>query len=215
MRKTPSVYEKQHDEREETILSSTKKLAIEKGLAGVTMGAIAKRAKVSRQRLYLYFPNTDSLFYRIQIQDMGTFTKDIQIALALLPEVSEREKLLLLTQHLFDYRRTHSEDFLFTSEFDIYYRERRVDPALRQEYEATYKDLVFQKAILSFFEEGVKNGEFHKDLVPEDATFFWANTLQLIHERLSIFEHNGEEHGADEAKRFESEALKALTFYLL
>jgi AcrR family transcriptional regulator len=215
MRKTPSVYEKQHDERAEAILSATKKLALEKGLAGVTMGAIAKRAKVSRQRLYLYFPNTDSLFYRIQIQDMSAFTKDIEGALSRMPQTSERENLLSLTRHLFDYRRAHGEDFLFTSEFDTYYRGRRAEEALRREYEATYKGLVFQKAILSFFEEGVKNGEFRKDLVPEDATFFWANTLQLIHERLSIFEANGEEHGIEEAERFEREALKALTSYLL
>lgn len=215
MRKTPSVYEKQHDQRELTILSASKELVLKQGMAGVTMEAVAKKAKVSRQRLYLYFHNTDALFYRVQINDMKAFISFIQDKLSTLDGVTGKDKLFAITHFLFDYRRAHPEDFLFTSEFDTYYRARRAEESLRYEYEATYRDLVFQKAILSFFEDGVAHGDFRKDLVPEDAAFFWANTLQLIHERLSIFENNGEKHGQDEAAVFEREALKALTSYLL
>jgi len=215
MRKTPSVYEKQHDERELAILSATKRLALEQGFSNVTMGAIAKAAKVSRQRLYLYFPNTDSLFYRIQIQDMTTFVSSMQATLVSLNGLRSKEGLIALTKSLFAFRHAHSEDFLFTAEFDTYYRARRADPALRKEYADTYRDLAFQKAIYTFFEDGVKQGEFRKDLSPEDATFFWANTLQLIQERLSIFEANGEEHTPEEIERFEREALRAFTAYLI
>src|SRR5574344_2696865 len=135
MRKTPSVYEKQHDEREEAILSATKKLGLEKGLAMVTMGEIAKRAKVSRQRLYSYFPNTDSLFYRIQIRDMTAFVAYIQSVLSSLDSPNGKDNLFAFTEKLFAYRKAHSEDFLFTNEFDTYYRARRAAKALRQEYQ--------------------------------------------------------------------------------
>jgi len=215
MRKTPTVYEKQHDERQETILSVTKKLALEEGFANVTMGAIAKRAHVSRQRLYLYFPNTDALFYRIQIQDMAAFVAFIKSTLTSIKGQSGKESLLALTAAVFAYRKKHSEDFLFTNEFDTYYRARRADEALRKEYEMTYKDNEFREAILAFFKDGIAQGDFRTDLIPEDAAFFWSNTLQLIEERLSIFEHNGETHAQEETALYEREALKALTSYLL
>jgi len=215
MDKTPSVYEKQHDEREEAILSATKQLALEKGLAGITMGEIAKRSKVSRQRLYLYFPNTDALFYRIQIQDISAFLAFVKSTLASLKGQSGKESLLALTDAVFSYRKRQSEDFLFTNEFDTYYRARRANEALRKEYEMTYKDNGFHEALLTFFKDGIAKGDFRADLIPEDAAFFWANTLQLIHERLSIFEHNGETHAQEEAALYEREALKALTSYLI
>jgi AcrR family transcriptional regulator len=214
MRKTPSVYEIRHEERLEAILSSTKKLVIKKGFVGVTMSEVARLSHVSRQRLYLYFPNLDSLFYRTHIKDMKAFLSYIQKLLPSLNSLSGRTSLLALTESLFAYRKEHPEDFLFAMEFALYFRQRPVDPSLQREYEQAKQDLFFQEAILSYFQKGKEDGEFRHDLDPKEATFFWANTLQLIHEHLSLLEYRDEKKGRDEAALYEREALKALTAYL-
>jgi AcrR family transcriptional regulator len=214
MRKTPSVYEIQHDKRVDAILSATMKLALEKGFPGLTMSEVARRSKVSRQRLYLYFPNLDELCYRLQIRDMKMFLSYIQETLISLKDLSGAKKLLALTEALFAFRKEHPDYFLFSMEFALYYRGRAVNEALQKEYERAVQDLFYQDAILSCFQKGKEDGEFRNDLDPKEATFYWANTLHLIHEHLSLLEYRDEKKGRDEAALYEREALKALTAYL-
>jgi AcrR family transcriptional regulator len=143
MRKTPSVYEIQHDKRVDAILSATMKLALEKGFPGLTMSEVARRSKVSRQRLYLYFPNLDELCYRLQIRDMKMFLSYIQETLISLKDLSGAKKLLALTEALFAYRKEHPDYFLFAMEFALYYRVNVPcnDPSLQREYERAKQDL--------------------------------------------------------------------------
>jgi hypothetical protein len=115
---------------------------------------------------------------------------------------------------LFAYERQQSDDFLFTSDFDTYYRHNQVDENLRKDYEKTYQDLSFVSAIVSFFEDGQQKGEFRKDMIPSLATSFWANIFQLLLERMAIFTHNGEKHDEAELQVLENETLKALFAYL-
>jgi AcrR family transcriptional regulator len=214
MRKKPSVYQRQHEDTFAKILKEGKKLCLDKGLGEVTMNDIAKASGISRQRLYSYFPNLDSFFYRIQINDMKSFIAFLNGILANSTEKSAKSKLLFLVESINAYRKKERGDFLLTSDFDTYYRKREASQDLRKEYQATYEDSPFQDSLRSLFAEGQKKGEFRLDIIPEMAATYWANTLQLWLERISIFETNGEGHSAQEIQALEAEELKALSAYL-
>jgi AcrR family transcriptional regulator len=191
----PSVgdfYQQRHQETDAKILSSAKNLLLEKGFGGVTMDEVAKNAGISRQRLYCYYHNLDEIAYRIQTGDMKLFIAYVKDSLASTKGADPKIRIERFLRSLFAYERQQSEDFLFTSDFDTYYRHNHVDEALRKEYAKTYDDLSFVAAMVSFFEEGQKMGEFRQDIIPSLATSFWANTFQLLLERIAIFTHNGE-----------------------
>ena len=207
-------YQQRHLETDAKILSSAKKLLLDKGFGGVTMDEVAKDSGISRQRLYCYYHNLDEIAYRIQTADMSAFVDYVHTSLTASKGQKPEERIKRLLRSLFAYERTASEDFLFTSDFDTYYRHKRVDEKLRSDYEKTYQNLSFFESVSSFFEEGKKLGEFRQDLDPVLATNYWANLFQLLLERIAIFTHNGEKHGEVELQALENEALKSLFAYL-
>lgn len=178
------------------------------------MDEVATNSGISRQRLYCYFHNLDEIAYRIQIADMKQFVSDVQAGLIASKGPSCKARLEAMLRRMLAYEQSHSEDFLFTSDFDMYYRRRQVDSALRKEYEATYQDLEFTSAIGTFLAEGKASGEFRADLDPAAATSFWANLLQLVLERIAVFSSNGEVHSEAELKSLERETLYAFFAYI-
>jgi AcrR family transcriptional regulator len=214
VRPTESVYQKQHQETKEKILSSSKRLLLSRGFGNVTMDIIAKKAGLSRQRLYCYFHGLDEIIYRLQIQDMTAFISYLERNLLENKKLPPEKRLESLISGVFGYQKEHLEDFLFTSDFDTYTRKRKGNPDLKAEYEKTYQEVNFQTALSGLFKEGQEQGVFRESLDCADATLFWANTIQLILERLSIFSSNGEKHEEREMEAFRKEALTAFFAYL-
>jgi AcrR family transcriptional regulator len=214
-KKSSGFYERAHRETSAAILSSAKTLLLKEGFAAVTVEAVAKRAGISRQRLYCYYPSLDAILYRIQIEDMKAFIAYVSQALAAAQGPSVSARLQDFLNRLFAYEAAQQDDFLFTYEFDAYYLHRSaLDAALREEYASTYQDLSFVSAMAAFFEEGRQRGEFRRDLDPQAATSFWANLVQLLLERIAVFSANGENHSQAELAGLKHEVLRALFAYL-
>jgi AcrR family transcriptional regulator len=210
---TPTFYEKQHDEREKSIIAKSKALLLDLGFHNVTMSMIAKETKLSRQRLYCYFKNIDEILYRIETLDMKAFLTYFQEGF-LSSSLSPEEKLTFLIKRSFIYQEAHPEDFLFTSEFDLYYRREKSNSILKKQYRNLFNVDPYFERLVALFHEGVETGAFRDDIKPEEATFYWANTLQLTLERISFLELNHEGHSEEEMTSIKENFLTSLLLYI-
>jgi AcrR family transcriptional regulator len=210
-----SFYQAHHVAMVEKILRVSKRLLLQKGFSTLSMDEIASKVGLSRQRLYCYFRGIDPIIYEIQIADMSQFIAAMKDAYRPTISLAPEERLHRIIDAAFAYQDTRSEDFLFTSDFDTFYRARRKGlNDYRSRYEKTFNDQEFNQMLFQLFAEGQKSGAFRHDLVPEATTMFWANTLQLLLERLSIFESTPEQHDPNEMVLLKREMIFALEKYL-
>lgn len=207
-------YKRRHEETAERILSVAKRLLLKRGFNDVTMETIAKKAGISRQRLYCYFHGLDEVIYRIQIKNMNAFMQHLKEELLDNKDGSASSRLQKLIDEIFLYQEEHCEDFIFTSDFDSYYRKKKSELALKAEYEKSFKNEEFLNGMLALFADGVRNKEFSSSLNPQSAALLWTNLLQLFLERLSIFATNDEEHSKEELNLLKSEMAKAIFAYI-
>jgi AcrR family transcriptional regulator len=203
-------YALKHSETRAHILATSKQLALEKGLSALTMDEIAKGSGLSRQRLYFYFKSKEEIFYQLQVSAMQEFIAFLKATLAEESGGSATQRLTHLLTATFAYQKAHAGDFVFTSDFDTYFRNREVPKAWREDYVRTYNDISFQSAFSTLLEQGITQKEFRADLNKQAVAFFWVNSLQLLLERLSLFACNGESHGEDERALLIAEATHAL-----
>jgi AcrR family transcriptional regulator len=210
-----SFYQLHHQAMEAKILRISKRLLLKRGFAMLGMDEIASKVGLSRQRLYCYFRGIDPIIYEIQIADMNEFITAMKEAYLALSTLPPEQRIQSMIDAAFAYQNTRREDFLFTSDFDTYYRaEKKGLDAYRARYEKAYNDFDFNAMLHRLFVEGQQSGTFRKDLSPEAATIFWSNTLQLLLERLSIFESNPEQNNPAIAEIIKREMRSALGKYL-
>jgi AcrR family transcriptional regulator len=209
-----SLYVIQHEETEKRILAVSKTLFLNVGFAQVTMEAIAKKAHLSRQRLYYYFANLDEIAYQIQTEDMKAFMKFLHQSIEFEPKAKAETILRSLISTVFAYRSNHNDDFLFTIDFDAYYRKRKVNATLLEAYRQSYDDPSIAAAYMQLFIQGISDGEFRKDLNPKATIYLWINLFQMLLERLAFFTANGQGHTPEQLKSLEEEAVVAFFAYL-
>lgn len=208
-----TYYERQHELTHYRILRSAKTLLLDRGFSEVTMGEIARAAGLSRQRVYLYFSNIDEIIYEIQTLDMEAFISGLTGVLSERTGTAEHD-LLRLADAVFQYEQTHSEDFLFTGEFDVFYRRRKVSEALRERYARTFTATELARQFGLLLREGQRGGEFRADFDADDATAYWHNIMQLICERIAVFRVNGEAHTETEREKTIANFKASLLSYL-
>ncbi|MCI2068114.1 MAG: TetR/AcrR family transcriptional regulator [Bacilli bacterium] len=207
-------YERRHEETAERILSVAKKLLLKRGFNDVTVETIAKKAGISRQRLYCYFHGLDEVIYRIQIKNMDAFMCHLKEQLSENKDGSASSRLQNLIDGIFLYQEKHSDDFIFTSDFDSYYRIKKGNETLKEEYERSFQNNEFIESMFSLIQDGITEKEFSSALNPQAASLLWTNLFQLFLERLSIFTVNDEKHSEDELNLLKSEMVKAVFAYL-
>jgi AcrR family transcriptional regulator len=213
-KKKISLYVIQHEETEKRILAVSKTLFLNLGFSQVTMEAIAKKAHLSRQRLYYYFANLDEIAYQIQTEDIKAFMKVLHQGLEFDPEANVEAKLHSLFDTVFAYRASHNDDFLFTIDFDAYYRKRKVNATLLEAYRQSYDDPSVATAFAQLFAEGTSDGEFRQDLNATGTIYLWINLFQILLERLAFFTASGQGHTPEQLSSFEKEAVVAFFAYL-
>lgn len=208
-----AYYAQKHAETETLLLTAAKALLLENGFSRATMGEIAKQAGLSRQRAYQYFSNVDEIIYEIQIRDMEAFLAHIDAALSARTGTAGQD-LLRLVEDVFAYEEAHSEDFLFTNEFDVFYRRRRASEALRERYRRTFTETDLSRRFCLLLREGQQSGEFRDGFDARDATAYWHNMMQLICGRIAAFRTNGEPHTRDERSKAIAAFTESLFRYL-
>jgi AcrR family transcriptional regulator len=210
-----SFYQMHHAQMEGKILRVSKRLLLKRGFSLLSMDEIADNVGLSRQRLYCYFPGLDPIIYEIQIADMANFITAMKEAYRHLITTDPEKRLQELIEAALAYQSARKEDFLFTSDFDTYYRAKKKGiSAYRERYEKAYNDHEFMQMLHQLFLAGKSAGEFRVDLDVDSATIFWANTLQLLLERISIFETTPDQHDLAEAELLRQEMTSALKRYL-
>jgi AcrR family transcriptional regulator len=212
---TPKLnfWQEKHREREMAILASAKKLILKKGIAKASMDVIAKEAGLSRQRLYKYFPNLESVVYSIEIEDMTLFLLFLEGTLDYKPS-SSKDFLEHIITSAFAYAKKNCSDFLFTMAFDSYYGVIKVPAKLGKTYEELLGGGKISTPFFNILTEGVKNKEFRADLDFKETATYWINNLQATIVRYCFFLHKGDEESINEAAIIERGFLDSLFRYL-
>jgi AcrR family transcriptional regulator len=164
-------------ERRKLIMRCAKELILLKGVAGVSMGDIAKKAELSKATLYLYFPSKDGLFRAICEESAIVFTDYIRTRL--IPGTSALEGIKELWRgylELFG----ESEDMVII--FSMRHFLDPKDPVVvfdGQDGASDHYTSVFFDLIKNLIEQGKEEGTFEEDV---DA----ARVTRII---LSLFSH--------------------------
>jgi AcrR family transcriptional regulator len=153
---------REKSERRKLIMSRAKELIFLKGVAGVSMGEIAKKAELSKATLYLYFSSKDGLFRAICEESANVFTEYIRPRLK--PGISGIEGLRELWKgylELFG----ESEDMVI-----IFNMRQFLDPqnpmVLVKEHEedSEHYTSVFFDLVKDLIEQGKEEGIFDEDV---------------------------------------------------
>ena len=209
----PHFYQQKHNETETRILKAAKALLLKNGFRQVTMGDIAGDCGLSRQRVYSYFSGMDEIIYEIQSRDMEAAISYLNRVLSF-RNGSAGESLRRIVEAMFSYEEKFSEDFIFTGEFDMVYRQRVIPDALRIRYQKIYAESTFFSDFIRLLQDGQQSGEFRADFSAEDAARYWINTIQLLCVRIAIFRVNGENHSTAELAKLKECFSEALFRYL-
>jgi AcrR family transcriptional regulator len=207
------VYQAMHDERNQEILSTVKKMIVEDGLLNLSMSSIALTLKISRQTLYKYFHSLADIAYRIQDDDMlkvneyfGTFLPRLQ--------GTATDKLLGIVDEFFAYEEAHLPDFIFTYYFDSYFNAHSNREDLKADYQKIIGAMPMFREIACLIEEGKADGTIRKDIDTPAAVSFFSNTLQSLVGRLAIFAYDEESLPLFDRKNIHNEFLVAFRRYL-
>jgi AcrR family transcriptional regulator len=168
---------REKSERRKLIMICAKELILLKGVAGVSMGEIAKKAEISKATLYLYFPNKDGLFRAICEESANAFTEYIRPRLK--PGISGLEGLREVWKgylELFG----ESEDMVII--FNMWHFLDNRDPLVllkENEEDSDHYTSVFFDLIKNLIEQGKQEKIFDEDV---DA----ARVTRII---FSLFSH--------------------------
>jgi TetR/AcrR family fatty acid metabolism transcriptional regulator len=92
---SPSLKEKQRQEREELIIQAAEEVLLEKGYYETSMDEIAGRVGIAKGTIYTHFPGKEELVLAIFKRDMQTFIQGIDDVLAAEPTPRAKIEALL------------------------------------------------------------------------------------------------------------------------
>lgn len=204
-----NFWHQKHHQREASILKVTKKLIIQYGVTSVSMGQIAKASNLSRQRLYMYFPNLQSIVYRIQIEDMSNFLSFLAVAFKDDGE-GAIERIKRGIPATFAYAKKHMDDFIFTSAFDSCYNAIGVPAVLGKTYDKLVNGGGIKNAVAEVFVSGVASGEFRSDMDIVEVGTYWVNVFQSVLSRYAFFLNKGTKGDTETAVILEKRFIESL-----
>ncbi len=212
--KKNEFYEKKLQETLSAILVASKNVAVDEGIVGFTMKTIAKKAHLSRQRLYFYFKNIDEILYEIQIEDTKAFISKMGKSFNALKNVEGMIDLGKFFDEAFLYGEENYKDFLFTSIFDNYFRNKIGDKKRHDEYLALFDRTDYIKACGDVLKKGQDTEIFRKDINLKELLLFWLNTLQTSLQRIALLMSNEEKHSKEEFLIYRDTYKKAFFRFL-
>ena len=173
MPKNSMQFIKLKEKRKEDIVESALKVFCEKGYAGATINDIVKKAKCSHGLFYHYFKSKKEIFNEVS-ETRGKHM--IYFLDKVLEEKSNYvDKLRKMTEYIFN---NMKKDEIFAYRYYFFVStifakaesgelppkcDKKVPPHIRMH---------------SFFEEGVKQGEFRRDFTPADCAKLYNSIIQ-------------------------------------
>ena len=145
-------------EKEKTIIEAARKRFAHYGFSKVTMDEIAADIDMGKASLYYYFPTKENIFEKVILQEQDELAHEIESIIQ--KEIPSKEKLIqyVKVRHNFFQKLVNLGTLSVHSLTDT----KSIYKKLFAEFEI--RELVLVKAII---DEGIKKGEFRKDLEEE------------------------------------------------
>ena len=145
-------------EKEKIIIDAARKRFGRYGFSKVTMDEIASDVELGKASLYYYFPTKESIFNQVISEEQNELANEIETIIS--KNIPSSEKLM-------EYVKVRINFFqklvnLGTLSVHSFYDSKSIYKKLFSEFEA--KEFGFMQTILN---EGIKKGEFRKDLDKE------------------------------------------------
>ena len=146
------------NEKEKTIIEAARKRFAHYGFSKVTMDEIAADIDMGKASLYYYFPTKENIFEKVILQEQDELAHEIESIIQ--KEIPSKEKLIqyVKVRHNFFQKLVNLGTLSVHSLTDT----KSIYKKLFAEFEI--RELVLVKAII---DEGIKKGEFRKDLEEE------------------------------------------------
>ena len=157
------IYQDHRDRQVENILQSAQKLFNTKGIESVTMGEIARDARISRNTLYNYFPNKQEVAYGIFQKIIDRLHENFNPVAE--PSGSGYARMKAFMAGLAEMIKAQPDDSRFIAEFNVLYA-REGDPQRMRQIYAGGDDVLF-----SIIHQGIADGSIRSDF---DADLMFA-----------------------------------------
>ncbi len=153
------------------ILKAAARVFSKKGFFKSTVSEIAKEAQVADGTIYLYFKNKDDILISLFEDEMASVIRDIKQELSSLSTAEDKiRKFIEKHLALIDENRELAE---------VIQIELRQSHKFMKEYSGTkFRDYV--NIISAIINEGQKNGEFNKNIIPGIAKIILFGSLDEI-----------------------------------
>jgi AcrR family transcriptional regulator len=207
-----SKYEIMRKERRGEISDAAKALICRKGFGDATMKEISEIVGISRNTLYKYYPNMDTLAYEVAGSIMNKI-KQTFIA-APLPEGDSVEVINHIVSGFFDYAENNSEDILYISLFDAHcsFKEND-DDALYAEYKKGLNSAK-QLSIDMFILSGQQDGTIRNDVSMEEIRAIISHTVMGAAQRFTLLNNKEKMVPAVDRIAVKEFLLKSIENYL-
>lgn len=148
-----------------------------KGIENVSMDEIAKKAGYSKATLYVYFQNKEEIVGYLVLNSMSTLKEYISSALAC--EKSFYEKYLNICQAMVLYETEYPFYFSLVLDYiNIDFEQSHCEVSERETFRVGEE---INTLLLSFFEDGIKQGAFQKQTDTKAILFaIWGMLSGLI-----------------------------------
>ncbi|MBN2048413.1 MAG: TetR/AcrR family transcriptional regulator [Anaerolineaceae bacterium] len=174
----PKTYEQHRQNQRERILEAAEALFIREGIDNVSMGAIAKAARIARKTLYEYFPNKQEIAFAIF--QLFLDQQYAEFDLKRIPQGTGFERIEFMVMDMINIIQKYPEYTRFLVEFDTLYA-REGDPArVRQVYHMGSDILV------EIIQEGIRDGSIRSDLTPEALSAAIFNLISGMNSRFAL-----------------------------
>src|SRR5574344_1406895 len=165
-----SKYSKLHTSQSRKIIEVAYKLFISRSFNDVSMKDIARKAHISRQTLYKYYPSLDELIFGIQIRILNDISESLPKGT---PDHKTGRELLIEMQYaIFHYGLEHPDDLFFISLFDNYNRNRPSDDPLNQRYQESLRRGYINQ---DWIKLGQEDGSIRSDINANLLSYFLHN----------------------------------------
>jgi len=165
----------------EEILVAAKELILEKGITGVTIMDIAKKAGISRVTLYKHFNSIHEIALEIQIRILSEFAANNA------PYEAENktgaERLQVLLDGFSNYFKDHREDMRFIAVFDLAYVKEYPSPELKRKYAEEIASL--RMPLESVIRAGIEDGSLRSGQDPRRTGRTIVHSLLGLMQRLA------------------------------
>ncbi|MTI48742.1 MAG: TetR/AcrR family transcriptional regulator [Firmicutes bacterium] len=170
----PRISEEKKRQRKEHILNHALKVFVEKGYEGSSMDDIVKSSGVSKGGIYNYYNSKDDIFLSISQKSAEYRRKYLkELSTDITYNEKLREYLRLVLNKMDNKDKRGQGKFIFES-WIVMSRKKDLKKIAKERY------LDFERDLINLINEGIRKGEFKRDLDVKSMVYIIISTLDGI-----------------------------------